>query len=41
MKPTRMDQILMTLDKSVSWTGISDRIGAETFYERSQPRPRR
>jgi hypothetical protein len=36
MNPTRMDQILMTLDKTVSWTGISDRIRAETLYEGNQ-----
>jgi hypothetical protein len=40
MKPTRIDQILMTLDKAVNWTGISDRIKAETMHEGAYPRSR-
>ena len=40
MRPTRIDQILMTLDKAVSWTGISERIRVEALDQGNHPRPR-
>jgi hypothetical protein len=40
MKSSWTDQILMTLDKTVRWTGIAERIRAEALYEGDHPRPR-
>lgn len=39
MKSSWTDQMLMALDRTVNWTGISERIRAETLNEGNHPQP--